>query len=154
MTGYGTHDDFNLYGSPHFIQVGEIQEEASSNSNDDDGLDNEDLNPDNEANYCLQLPPNSHALESCVDLIWNIPEPANQNDSIYSTASSFHDLVGVDENNEEEDSEDQDDPTIVPLLIPRSDDIDSQSDDDLSVAQATHGDHDTTPIDDIISNLA
>ena len=31
MSGYGNHDDSNLYESPHFIQVGEVWEDDSTN---------------------------------------------------------------------------------------------------------------------------
>ena len=70
LTGYRTQDDSNLYRSPHFIWAGEVWEEASSNSNDNDVLVDEDLNPDNEANYHLQLPADRHALER-IYLVWN-----------------------------------------------------------------------------------
>ena len=108
----------------------EVWDDDSTNGSE--GRDsNDDLDPEDEANYRLQIPSDSHGLHACADIVWSQPNAAD--------TASVH--------NDDDDSDAEDDPNIVPPLIPRSDDTDSESEDDTCP-------QDAVPIADIISNLA
>ena len=119
MSGYGNHDDSNLSGSSHFIQVGEVWEDEPTNGSEvrdsDDGLDCKE-----EADYQLKLPDDPHGLQACVDILSNQSDAADVVSICSSTASSFHDLVNIQHNNDNDASDDDDDNDVIAytLFIP------------------------------------
>ena len=88
----------------------------------------DDLDPEEEAGYRLKIPKDPHGLQERVGILLVQPNAADV----------------APKGNEAPD--DEDNPNIVPPLVPRSNDTDSESEDDTCS-------HDGVPIVKIISNL-